>query len=461
MTAIEFEVNGKPTRLTVDPRTTLLEALRDMLSLRGTKYGCGEGECGACTVVVDGNATCACLATLGSVHGRQVTTIEGLANDPVGTAVINGFKAAGAVQCGFCTPGFIMTAAQHLKDGGGIGRVDVETALAGNLCRCTGYIKIHAALRHAGTALPAPAPRHARPRLDKGAYDDRRHFSPSTLAAALDFLRRHPETIVLAGGTDLLVSHEHRLREVTFVDIGRIGALKGVALENGHLRIGPATSWSQIAASPLVGRHAPSLAAAAREIGGVQIQNAGTIGGNIANASPAGDGLPPLYVHDAEIVTAGTDGEECEPISSFITGPRRTRLRKGRLITGIRIPLPSASAPTVSFFRKIGERKAQTISKASIAFHGELSGRRFSAACIAVGAAGPTVIRAHAAEENLMAREIGEQSLRETAHLISRASSPIDDLRSTAAYRRHVLAALFEQGMYDAGCMNAFGGIRD
>src|SRR4051794_3338547 len=154
---LNLTVNGAVRDCQVDPRTPLLTVVREELGLRGTKYGCGEGECGACTVIVDGKTVCACLATVGSVHGAEVTTVEGLANDPIGVRLFNAFAAAGAIQCGFCPPGFILSGWQLLARAGDVDRGAVQDALGGNLCRCTGYTRMIDAITES-SASPAPSP---------------------------------------------------------------------------------------------------------------------------------------------------------------------------------------------------------------------------------------------------------------------------------------------------------------
>ena len=144
---VELTVNGRPHTVEADPRETLLFVLRELLGMRGTKYGCGEGECGACTVILNGRSVASCLVPVGQAHGAEILTIEGMAEDPVGQHVLDAFIEYGAVQCGFCTPGFVVSARALLVDNPTPITKEVQQALAGNLCRCTGYSKIVEAIQ--------------------------------------------------------------------------------------------------------------------------------------------------------------------------------------------------------------------------------------------------------------------------------------------------------------------------
>lgn len=177
-----FVVNGEFRTVAADPRTPLLEVLREDLGLTGTKYGCGEGECGACTVIVDGNTICSCLALAGSVEGREVTTIEGMSNDPVGVSIANNLANEGAVQCGFCTPGFVMQGWSAVSLGDVKDDDDLRVALGGNLCRCTGYAKILTAMNKSLLDFPELAPDRA-PWLEEPAEPE----PPRLLAPGVAF----------------------------------------------------------------------------------------------------------------------------------------------------------------------------------------------------------------------------------------------------------------------------------
>ena len=152
---LSLTVNGQPHQIETDPRTLLLTVLREDLGLRGTKYGCGEGECGACTVILNGQVVNACLTTAGQAHKAEILTIEGMATDQIGASVLNSFTKAGSVQCGFCTPGFVVSARALLQETHSPDTETIQRRLSGNFCRCTGYTKIIQAVAQAGEAIQA------------------------------------------------------------------------------------------------------------------------------------------------------------------------------------------------------------------------------------------------------------------------------------------------------------------
>jgi CO/xanthine dehydrogenase FAD-binding subunit len=278
-----------------------------------------------------------------------------------------------------------------------------------------------------------------------GAY-----WRPASLAECLAGLSAFdPAASFIAGGTDLMVRHEHRLSELSLVDLSATPELSGISDCGDYLRVGATTSWSEIRRSELLARWAPLLPVAAAEVGGIQIQNRATIGGNIVNASPAADGLPVLYAYAATVVIASEAEVRQFPIAEFILAPGKTRLAPGALLTEIRVPKQQADGRLISFFEKVGSRKAQTIAKGSVAFHGWLKNGRLFDVRIALGSVAPTIVRATEAER-LLERACTPDAVREAAELVSAAAKPIDDIRSTADYRRALVAGLLLRGLWKA-----------
>jgi CO/xanthine dehydrogenase FAD-binding subunit len=252
---------------------------------------------------------------------------------------------------------------------------------------------------------------------------------PRTLPDALRLLREEGPLTPLAGCTDLYVSANFgTLGPRRFIDVWALDELRPITLRGDLLSIGALATYTDIRRSPIVARRLPMLAAAASEIGGVQIQNRGTIGGNIANASPAGDSLPVLAAADATIVLVSMDGERRVPVTAFYTGYRATVMRPDELIAAVEI----APVEGRQWFRKVGTRAAQAISKVVMA------AVRSSSPRIAIGSVAPTVVRAYEAERALASGA----SLEEAVAALATAIAPIDDLRSTADYRRRVAGNL-------------------
>jgi CO/xanthine dehydrogenase FAD-binding subunit len=254
---------------------------------------------------------------------------------------------------------------------------------------------------------------------------------PRSLAQALALMRGEEPLTPLAGCTDVYVNLQFgTARETRFIDLWPLEELRGISADKHTLRIGALNTYSDIIASSAVRKRLPMLVAAAREIGGRQIQNRGTLAGNIANASPAGDALPVLAAADAIVVLASADGERRVPLTSFYTGYRTSVRRDDELIVAIDIP----RAEGRQFWRKVGTRRAQAISKVMMA------GIRGSSVRLAVGSVAPTVLRLSKTEQALSSGA----SLTEAIRVLAQEITPIDDIRSTADYRRRVTANLLE-----------------
>ncbi|HKP10493.1 MAG TPA: xanthine dehydrogenase family protein subunit M [Blastocatellia bacterium] len=265
-------------------------------------------------------------------------------------------------------------------------------------------------------------------------------YSVETLADAYRLLAEHGSRVrVIAGGTDLMVlMNAHQLGVAQFLDIWRVDELRGIDDEGDRLRIGALATYTDLIRSPLVRQHAPSLVAASRTVGAVQIQNRGTLGGNVVNASPAGDSLPVLAAYDAELEVGSLRGLRRVAFNAFYTGYRQTVLAADELLVAVR--LPKLKPNERDFFYKVGTRRAQAISKVVMAARAAASGRVIQSIQIAIGSVAPTVIRAPQTEAMLAGRPITPDLIKQAQETIKREVSPITDLRSTEHYRRAVTA---------------------
>ncbi|HKQ06765.1 MAG TPA: xanthine dehydrogenase family protein subunit M [Blastocatellia bacterium] len=263
-------------------------------------------------------------------------------------------------------------------------------------------------------------------------------YSVETLAEAYAVLAEQGSRVrVIAGGTDLMVlMNAQQLAAASFLDIWRVGELRGISDEGDNLRIGALTTYTELIRSPLIQAHAPSLIAASRTIGAVQIQNRGTLGGNIVNGSPAGDSLPVLAAYDAELEIGSIRGGRRVAFNTFYTGYRQTVLAADELLVAVR--LPKLTAGERDFFFKVGTRRAQAISKVVMAARAQASGRVIEAIRIAIGSVAPTVIRAPQTEALLTGQTISPDLIKRAQAAIAGEVSPITDLRSTEYYRRTV-----------------------
>lgn len=450
-----FKLNGKTVEISeVDPHTTVLSWLRHN-GLTGSKEGCAEGECGACAVLLlrpDGNTSRfesvnGCLLLLPSLAGQEVWTVEGLETHglhPVQTAMLQGGS-----QCGYCTPGFVvsMAAEYYRKERQGF---DLE-ALSGNLCRCTGYRPIKDAAESLGKpdpndplaqrlAQPAPTPAP----LNYAPAGGPRFYRPTSLAELFRITADHPQAKLVAGGTDWAVEVNQRFARASVqVGLDQIPELRSLVWHSRHLEIGAGLTLSELEAA--LGGSIPLLQEWFPRFASRLIRNRATLGGNLGTASPIGDSPPVLLALRTELVLAHEAGERVVPLAEFFTGYRQTQLQPGEIIRAIRIPLPLA--PTARFY-KVCKRPMDDISTVAAGFALELEGRTVRSICIGLGGVAPTPVRAYRTEAALLGKPWDERTVQAAAETIRAEFTPIDDHRGSAAYRKAMLGRLLEKFFY-------------
>ena len=457
MTEVAFLLNGTQVVLKgVSPTRTLLEYLREDIALCGTKEGCNEGDCGACTVIVtDGagaKALNACILFLPQIHGKAIRTVEGI-SAPDGTAhpVQREMHRHHGSQCGFCTPGFIASmAAAHLN-----GDRDHDTTLAGNLCRCTGYAPI---VRAARAAESAPVPAHMKTdaaftlaQISSGGERGTREGADSPLTLrpqSMDELARwyaaHPDATLIGGATDvgLWVNKQHR-------DLPKIAFLNGVSDMaqitdlGARLHIGAGVTIEALRLA--MAAHHPSFAELLRRYASTQIRNAATIGGNIANGSPIGDGPPALIALGAVLHLRQGDATRDLPLEDFFLDYRKQDRRLGEFVTGVTLP---KSAPQFRAY-KISKRFDQDISAVCGCFNIEIAAGKITSARIAFGGMAGIPKRAAAVEAALIGQALNPQTAAEIAPLMSRDFSPLSDMRASKEYRLSIAQNLLIRYAHD------------
>jgi len=453
--AIRFLLNGEARVVEgLDPTTTVLEYLRGRERLCGTKEGCAEGDCGACTVVVAEpddqgaltyKAVNSCIRFLPTLDGKQLITVEGLkgaddALDPAQQAMVD----CHASQCGYCTPGFVMSLFALRHTNPSPSREDILQALAGNLCRCTGYRPIiEAATRMydsgSGNAFDAPTRQTAGrmgqfDRLVGLRYEANGHefIAPRSLDELTAVLKQHPQAHILAGGTDfgLFVTKQHR-RFDRLIYLGEVAELRTVTESTTHVELGAGATWSAVL--PLLDRHWPSFGELIRRFASPPIRNSATLGGNIANASPIGDGPPPLIALGASVLLLGPDGERELPLDAFFHDYRRTDRRPGEIVALIRLPLPVPGSEFAVY--KVSKRLDQDISAVCGAFALRLQNGLVAEARLAFGGMAATPKRARLAENALVGRPWNAATVEAAAVALARDFTPLDDMRASARYR--------------------------
>jgi xanthine dehydrogenase small subunit len=443
--AIGFILNGREVSAPpgTSPTTSLLDWLRAS-GLTGTKEGCAEGDCGACTVVLeeaDGGRVPvnACLTVLGQVHGRAVRTVEGL-RGPDGAAhpIQRAMAESDGTQCGFCTPGIVMTAWAHAREGG-----EVHEALAGNLCRCTGYrpiLDVFAGLSDDGAEPPAARP-VAGTRFEAAGQV---LFLPASLAELLALRAAHPGAWLLAGGTDLgLRVSDHREVPAEVICLLNVPELAAVQAGSAALTVGAAVPYRRLL--DLFRREAgfgPFGELLAR-LGSRQIRGLGTLGGNLGTASPIGDALPPLLALGAEIRVASLHGERVLPVEGFLTGYRTNALAPDEVVVSVTLPRPGPDVLLAC--EKISKRHDQDIATVGAAMWLRVEGGVVAEARLAFGGVGATVIRAKGAEAALTGRPLADGTVAAAAEALERDIAPLGDWRGTAEYRMAVAQGLLRR----------------
>ncbi len=452
--AIRFVLNGKAcTEASVAPSMTVLDYLREVKGLKGTKEGCAEGDCGACTVVIkdagDGGSGVAavnsCLILVPQLDGQSVLTVEGISGDdglhPVQRAMVENH----GTQCGFCTPGFVMALYAMGKSEE---RVDLETvhdALAGNLCRCTGYRPIvDAALRlvpqpgdEKADSLQSSPPTNAA--LATYEFGDQRFHIPKSLDQLLDLRSRFPKAHLLGGATDLgILASRDREQFAEVIWTRRVEELSRIRLDGPVLTIGAAVTYA--AALPVIDEQVPELASLIRRIGSRQIRNLGTLGGNVCTASPIGDTLPCLLALGATMTVRSIRGSRSIAADDFFTGYRLTALAPDEVLESISLSLPGPATTFKTY--KISKRFDQDISAVIGAFSLTLNGETITAVRVAFGGMAARPLRARRCEEALLGAALSPATIAAAVAALERDFDPITDFRASAPYRRRVAGNL-------------------
>ena len=450
-----FVLNGQRVNVADgDPQTTLLEFLRSR-GLTGAKEGCAEGECGACSIVmVAGDAGSStyrvvnsCLMFLPMVADCEIHTVESLATHGELAEVQRALAAEGGSQCGYCTPGFVMSlfAEQYRRDRHG--PCD-PMSMAGNLCRCTGYRPIADAAAAIG---PAPADHFSdrlhrpAPALDRVSF---RGFSrPTTIDECLAILASNPDATLIAGGTDLVT--ESNLRHTAWthlVSVEAIPELNEFSESASSVRIGAALPLTD------VGRGWTRAPAAVHEwlgwFASPQIRNRATFGGNLATASPIGDSAPLLLALDASVHLAGPRGRRVVALDAFFVGYRRSALQPGELITAIEIPKPVAGF--VRFY-KVAKRPLDDISTlaAGMAIDRDVTGR-VRGARFAFGGVAATPLLVAEAERAVVGQLWNEAAAGRVQDVLDRVLAPMSDHRGSKEYRLEVSKSLVEKFWWES-----------
>jgi xanthine dehydrogenase small subunit len=444
-----------------DPQTTVLDWLRIQAQRTGTKEGCAEGDCGACTVVVGElqgdsiryRAFNACILLLATLDGKQLITVEDLASDglhPVQQALVDHHGS----QCGFCTPGFVMSLFAMVHDDGwkpgGTGRAAIDEGLAGNLCRCTGYAPI---VRAAEEVLAEPVDDRFSANREQTVsalraigrkhglqleYEGRRFYSPRSIDELCQLLARHPDAVLLAGGTDvgLWITKQLRIMD-TLIHTANVPELHRLEINQGQacLEIGAAVSYTD--AMETLCTLYPDFRPLLSRLGAVQVRNAGTIGGNIANGSPIGDMPPPLIALGARLVLRSATGRRELDLEDFFIEYGKQDLRSGECVEQVLLPLPDPEAHAGLQFRvyKLAKRFDQDISAVCAAFALQRKGEIVQSIRICYGGMAGVPARAGKTESVLLGARWSQEIIDHAMAAMAEDYQPLTDWRAGGEYR--------------------------
>ena len=512
---IRFIRRGQHVALdNVAPSRTLLELLREDLACTGTKEGCGEGDCGACTVVLgelEANslryrAVNSCIKLAHSVNGMALWTVEDLAAadgtlHPAQQAMV---QCHGS-QCGFCTPGFVMSLfgmyQNHTCKGQAISRELAQEELSGNLCRCTGYKPILEAAKRMGdfprvvvdeerlkaqltslvvASTPGEEPTSIRAepvevQASTSTSSVRTgspvspspsgYMAPRTLAALLQARAEHPQAQLVAGCTDVGLWVTKMFREFSSVlDLTRVADLRRIERYPHHIAIGAAVPLADAYAALVESR--PQIRVFANRFAGLPVRNAGTMGGNVANGSPIGDSMPLLIALGAQVILMSMRGYREMPLEALYTGYRKNVMASDEVLAWIKVPLPVAkelraahevASVGAEFMRvyKISKRFDDDISAICLALNFRIEGGRVVSASIGVGGVAATPMRARKTEAALDGKAWTLEAVQRAITILRAEFQPISDMRASSAYRSEVLGNLLQRFWLESQGMQA------
>jgi len=450
---IQFLLNRELlSEQTLDPNTTVLQYLREHRGKTGTKEGCASGDCGACTVVVgelDGDrlryrTLNSCLTFVSALHGKQLITVEDLKHQGQLHSVQQAMVDCHGSQCGFCTPGFVMSLFALQKSAEGFDKADTHEALAGNLCRCTGYRPILEAAeqaccgkqpdqfdaREAETIaqLKAIEPRETA-ELNNG---DKRCLSPLTVADLAEIYSANPDARLLAGGTDLALEVTQFHRELpAMIYVGHIAEMKKVEVTDSHIELGAATPLTDCYEA--LANEYPDFGELLHRFASLQIRNQGTLGGNIGNASPIGDSPPLLIALGAQVLLRKGERSRTLPLQDYFIDYKVTAREQGEFIE--KILVPRARPDQIFRAYKVSKRLDDDISAVCAAFDLRVANSQITEARVAFGGMAAIPKRAAACEAALVGEHFTIETAERACEALANDFTPLSDFRASREYR--------------------------
>jgi xanthine dehydrogenase small subunit len=449
---IRFILNEKEIITALPPGMVLLDFIRYHQHLMGTKIGCREGDCGACTVLVGEikdaglkyqSMTC-CLMPIGNAHGKHIVTVEGINMQEL-NPVQQAMADAGATQCGFCTPGFVMSLAGFCLSDKEATPQNAVAAMDGNICRCTGYKSIERAAAKVADMMKQ------RNGEDPADFVSKKNILPayfSTIKNKLQVLLNDEPAIgqsrsaIVAGGTDLYVQKHDEMTHSDLKFVFDTPALKGISREGNKCIIGPSATVTDLKSSAIINEAFPDFQRYAKLVSSTAIRNMATIAGNFVNASPIGDLTIFFLALDAKLILNDGEAKREIPLRAFYKGYKTLDKKPGEQVAQIWFELPDKK--TIFHFEKVSKRTHLDIASVNSAIRITMNGDRVEAAGISAGGVGPVPMYLQKTSEFLKGKEINEGLIHEVIEIAQTEISPISDARGTKEYKRLLLGQLIK-----------------
>ena len=453
---MKLGINGSVREVTENSDQTALSFLRRE-GMVGTKEGCASGDCGACTILVGREISGeisyqtrnACITPINQLAGTHVVTVEGLASKegfhPAQKAMIEKH----ASQCGFCTPGFVVSIAALVEAGEESKRETVIEGISGNLCRCTGYAPIVSA------GLCALKKKHKSSLKEKKLFarlqgDDipsSGYVKPLSERELQAGMRKSPHARLISGGSDLMLEVTQGFESIaSFLDLSMVRELRLINETDNMIQIGSSATYSEL--ERYFESRSKSFLSILKRLGSRQIRNVGTIGGNLGNGSPIADIPPILFAWDATIELVDSDGKRrAVPVCEFYNGYKETLLQDHEYIANIRVPVQSIN--DFHRFYKVSKRLEDDISSVMGAFRFEVVGDKISLARVAFGGMAATPVRALDIEKNLTGQRITDELIKKVESQILEELEPISDVRASSSYRLEIAQAMLRRALQE------------
>jgi len=450
---IQFILNDKEVRMELAPGVTVLDFVRYHKNLTGTKIGCREGDCGACVILVGElkndeliyQSLTSCLTPLGNVHGKHVVTIEGLnssALNPVQTAMHN----HSATQCGFCTPGFVVSLAGFCLSKKEATKQNAIEAVDGNICRCTGYKSIERAAAEIADLIKD------KDYDDPVTYVSSRGILPSYFSGIKERLRllslstngelKEEALQFVGGGTDLYVQKHEEMKEIPLQLLSQHSFLKIIRKEGNKCIVGGAATVTDMLESEIMQKHFPNLKRYVKLVSSTPIRNIATVGGNFVNASPIGDLTIFFLALDTQIVLSdGTNKREL-PLKNLYRGYKALDKKPDEFVEALWFYLPDSNSHF--HFEKVSKRTHLDIASVNSALSIQLNGKVVEEAHLSAGGVAPIPLYLARASNHLKGKRLTEELVQEVIEIVQTEISPISDVRGTEAYKRLLLAQLIK-----------------